>query len=192
MDSGFHKADVSRDLEFVGSSFAEVETAPTLAAMALNPLRRELVTWLPEYDFGVMSHGFAPHGRDYVWIIEAGGTYRLTLTHVVELHYETRVLTGKSNPEAWDDRLTDYATAYAEGSPEGYVWGTNWSLAYPGIETPDSHPQASHWSDKTGRPMHAMSIETDRFKITAIFHECRSEKLSDDAPTLSKVLIPIK
>ena len=60
-------------------------SAPKTTAMDGNPLRRELEDWLPEVDFGVMSHGFLPHGRDYVWIIEApSGTYQLTLSHVVE------------------------------------------------------------------------------------------------------------
>ena len=72
--------------------------------------------WLPEIDFGVMHHGFAPHGRDYVLILQAGGTYELILTHVVELQYETRVQ-DQVWPKSWDDRLTDYAARAAAGNP---------------------------------------------------------------------------
>jgi hypothetical protein len=39
--------------------------------------------------------------------------------------------------------------------------------------------------------MHAMAIETDRFKISLIFHDIRERKLSDEAPVVSQVLIPL-
>ena len=58
--------------------------------MAEHPLRKPMREWLPELDFGVMHHGFAPHGRDYVLVLRAAGTYEMMLTHVVEMHYETR------------------------------------------------------------------------------------------------------
>jgi hypothetical protein len=79
-------------------------------------MRKPMQDWLPEIDFGVMSHGFAPHGRDYVLIVQAAGTYEVTLTHVVELHYETRVH-DEVWPTSWDDRLTNYAEWEAAGNP---------------------------------------------------------------------------
>jgi len=53
-----------------------------------NPLARLLKDSLSEYDFGVLEHGFAPHGRDYRFVIQDSlcidpGTYELTFTHVV-------------------------------------------------------------------------------------------------------------
>jgi len=42
-----------------------------------------------------------------------------------------------------DDRLTDYVEWEAAGKPDGYVWGRNWSLAYPGLEAPDDDPTAA-------------------------------------------------
>ena len=145
--------------------------------------------WLPEIDFGVMHHGFAPHGRDYVLILQAAGTYELTLTHVVELHYETRVH-DEVWPASWDDRLTDYATWEAAGTPEGYVWGTNWSLAYPGLDVPDDDPIAARWSQRLGKPMFALAMETDRFRLSIVFHDVRTRKLSEDDSTIRQVLIP--
>lgn len=137
-----------------------------------------------------MSHGFAPHGRDYVFIIEIGGTYELTLTHVVDLHVETRVRDDVW-PESWDDVFTDYSVWEAAGHPEGYVWGSNWSLAYPGLYVPNEDPAAERWSERLGKSMFAASIETDRFKISAVFHSAQARKLSDHSPTISKVLNPL-
>lgn len=90
--------------------------------MPENPLRKPMREWLPDVDFAVMRHEFTPHGRDYVLILQAAATYELTLTHVVELHYDTRVRDDVW-PLSWDDRLTDYAVWEAAGKPEGYLWG---------------------------------------------------------------------
>jgi len=70
--------------------------------------------------------------------------------------------------------------------------GGNTDLVNCHRNSPDRDPVAVKWSETTGRPMHAMSVETDRFKIVVVFHDCRSQKLSDEAQTLAKALIPIK
>jgi len=75
--------------------------------------------------------------------------------------------------------------------PDGYVWGSNWSMAYPGLDLPDGDPTASKWSERLGRPMHAMTIETDRFSFSTIFHDVRTRKLSDDDSVLRQVTLPL-
>lgn len=155
--------------------------------MAKNPLSAFLSDWLPEVDFGVLQHGFAPHGRDYILILQAAATYEVTLTHVVEAHYETRVA-DEVWPVSWGDILTDYTAWEAAGSPDGYVWGNNWSLAYPGVSAPESSPAADGWTARLGRPMWAASVETDRFKLSIIFHSARAKKLSDDNSLVGSVL----
>jgi len=39
--------------------------------------------------------------------------------------------------------------------------------------------------------MYAMAVETDRFKISIIFHQVRQRKLSDKARVVGQVLIPL-
>lgn len=157
--------------------------------MSPHPLKTLMAEWLPEYDFGLMQHGFAPHGRDYVLVLQAFGIYRVTLTHVVELHCETRVRDDVW-PDSWDDRFLDYQTWERSGEPSGYVWGTNWSLAYPGLDTEENHPAAKRWSDRLGKPMYFMAIETDLLRLSAIFHSAHAEKLSDERSPLDRVIIP--
>jgi hypothetical protein len=158
--------------------------------MAEHPMRKPMREWLPKIDFGVLDHGFAPHGRDYVLVLQAAGTYELILTHVVELHYETRVA-DVDWPASWDDYLTNYAAWEAAGKPDGYVWGTNWSLAYPGLDVPDDDPIAARWSQRLGKPMFFLALETDRFRLSVVFHDVRTRKLSDDDSTVGRVLIPL-
>jgi hypothetical protein len=160
---------------------------------AIHPLGDLLDGTLSAYDFGVMEHGFAPHGRDYKFVIQDSlcgdpGTYELIFTHVVELKYTTRVgdaIWGTS----WADEFTDYSKWQASGEPEGYVFGTDWSLAYPGIKIPASSPEAQGWSERLQRQMYSASIETDRFCITLTFNEVRHRKLSDETGTVRQPVI---
>jgi hypothetical protein len=160
-----------------------------------NPLSELLNGVLSEYDFGVLQHGFAPHGRDYRFLIQDSlcinpGTYELIFTHVVDLKYETRV-GEKIWPLSWSDEFIDFKGWKDSGKPEGYVFGTNWSLAYPGISALLASPEAEDWSKRLQRPMHSVSIETDRFYIALTFSGVRHRKLSDDVNVVKQVLIPL-
>lgn len=160
-----------------------------------NPLADLLNGTLSEYDFAVFEHGFAAHGRDYRFVIQdslcaSPGTYELTFTHVVDLKYKTRI-GEKVWQISWTDEFTDFAKWKAAGEPEGYVFGTNWSLAYPGITILPSSPDAQDWSRRLQRPMYSASIETDRFYIWLVFSEVRHHKLSDRTDTVRQVLIPL-
>lgn len=162
--------------------------------MAEHPLRKLMREWLPEIDFGVMSHGFAPHGRDYVLVLQTSGSYpyagtwELALTHVVELHYETRLPDGLWLT-SWDDCLTDYAEWEAAGKPGGFLWGANWSNAYPGLDVPDDDPVAARWSQRLGKPMFFVALETAQFRLSIVFHDVRTRKLSDDDSTIRQAII---
>jgi len=160
-----------------------------------NPLTVLLNGTLSEYDFGVMEHGFVSHGRDYRFVIQDSlcidpGTYELTFTHVVDLKYETRI-GEKVWQISWADEFTDYTRWKAAGEPDGYVFGTEWSLAYPGITKLPSSPEAEDWSKRLERPMYAASIETDRFCIALVFNQVRHRKLSNETGVVRKVLIPL-
>jgi hypothetical protein len=160
-----------------------------------NPLALAVESWLAGCDFAVMSHGFAQHGRDYVFIIEDSigrdpGTHRLTVTHVVSLKYET-AQSDQSWRQSWDDRFIDYDAYLKAGEPEGYPWYYNFSAAWPGLKAPDSTPDSLRWSEKLGHPMFEMTLETDRFRIGMIFHDLRAEKLSEETPTVSRSVVPL-
>lgn len=155
-----------------------------------HPITKATDEWLPEFDFALLSHGMANHGRDYVMTVQAGGSYELTLTHVVEVHMETRVRDDVW-PPSWGDAFIDYAAWQAAGEPEGYVWGTNWSLAYPGLDAPADEPKAAEWSQRLGKPMFYMAVETDRLRLSLIFHDVRWVRVSDENSMLDKMLIPL-
>jgi len=160
-----------------------------------NPLTRLLGGSLSQCDFGVLEHGFLPHGRDYRFEIQDSlcadpGTFELTFTHVVDLKYETRVAETVWLV-SWADEFTDYARWEVSGEPEGYVFGTDWSLAYPGISVLLASPEALDWTKRLQRQMCAARIETDRFCISLVFSEVHHRKLSDEIGVVRKVVIPL-
>jgi hypothetical protein len=160
-----------------------------------NPLLGLLKGSLSEYDFGVLEHGFAPHGRDYRFVIQDSlcrdpGTYELVFTHVVDLRYETRV--GDTVwRTSWTDEFTDYARWKASGEPEGYVFGTDWSLAYPGITVPAASLEVQGWSERLQHPMYSATVETDRFSISLVFSSLIHRKISEGTEVVRQVLIPL-
>lgn len=161
----------------------------------MNPLTRLLQERLPAIDVGVMAHGFAAHGRDYFFRLEnrfgpTPGTFELTFTHVVEFNYVTAVRDDVWH-RSWADDFTDYVRWENAGEPDGYVFGTNWSLAYPGFKAIEADPAAAAWSDRLQRPMFAATVETDRFKIALVFYDISYERLNDCSSTVSQVIVPM-
>ncbi|QIL21083.1 hypothetical protein [Thermomonas sp. HDW16] len=154
-----------------------------------------LLEWLPESDFGVMDHGFVPHGRDYYLLVECSmgqnqGRHQLQFTHIAELSYTT-VVADDVWAKSWGEAFVDYQAWLDAGEPDGYVWGTCWSLAWPGIRAVEPSTKAIDWSARFGKSMYEAQIETDRFRINLVFHSLRSAKVSDETSTVSSVVIPL-
>jgi hypothetical protein len=156
----------------------------------------QILEWLPELDFAVLAHGWAKHGRDYLVVVEdclggKPGQHEITLTHCVRLEYETRVR-DEVFQRSWTDEFTDYKRWQESGEPDGYVWGTDWSDAYPGLEIVRDSQIADEWSARLNKKMHEVTLETDRFFMRIIFHSVRSRKLSESTDTISKVVVPLR
>jgi hypothetical protein len=163
--------------------------------MNMHPLK-SILSWLPELDFAVVWHSFTDYGRDYQIIIEDchgsdPGQHKLTFTHCVHAFVESRVRDDVW-PVSWGDEFIDYDKWVTAGEPGGYVWGTKWSLAYPGIEAVEESPIAKEWSDRLGKNMYEITLETDRFFLRLIFHSIKSEKIGDDTSTISQITVPLK
>ena len=154
-----------------------------------------LLDWLPDCDFGVMDHGFVPHGRDYSFLVESSmgkrpGRHQVQFTHVAELSYATAVADDVW-ARSWGEAFVDYQSWLDAGEPDGYVWGTCWSMAWPGIRAIEPSARAAAWATRLGNSMHEVEIETDRFRINLIFHTLRWAKVSDETSTVPSVAIPL-
>jgi hypothetical protein len=151
---------------------------------------------LPEIDFGVLGHGYAPYMRDYAVVVQfagdgpASGIYRCFFTHCVLASVETRVRDDVW-PQSWGDELINYETWRKSGEPDGFVWGTNWSLAYPGLSYIPQSPDALAWSTRLGKEMHEITIETEAFFLRLVCHDIRMERVSEEQSPLNEVLTPL-
>lgn len=159
------------------------------------PSLDDLLQWLHPVDFAVLGHGWAKHGRDYLIVVQDmlgsdPGTHELTFTHCVRLDYETRVRDDVW-PRSWSDEFLEYQGWLDAGAPGGYVWGTDWSNAYPGITSSDRSKLAEDWTRRLGKDMSEMALETDRFALRLIFHAVLWRKLNQDTGTISQVNIPL-
>jgi hypothetical protein len=160
------------------------------------PFEDKLRELLPEIDFGVLWHGYAPYMRDYDIVVQIpgngpdAGVHRCTFTHCVLSSIETRVRDDVW-PLSWGDELINYETWQKSGEPDGFVWGTNWSLAYPGLSSILDSPDASAWSRRLGKEMHEITIETEAFFLRLVCHDVRMERISEDQSPLNKILVPL-
>src|SRR5690349_7443233 len=88
------------------------------------------------FDGALLFHSCTRYMRDYELIVEnhvgpaERGTYSYLFRYCVEANFSTPLL-GKHYRTSLDDRLIVYETGK---DLEGYVWGANWSLLYPGWE----------------------------------------------------------
>lgn len=149
------------------------------------------------FDLPILEHGFASYMRDYRIVSEIGGKsehrgrYLHTFTHcpVVNLTMTVRDDVWR---ESWDDHFTDYQRWTDAGEPDGYVWGVNWSMAYPGPTYVDDSALAREWSERLGHPMHEAVIETNAFRMQIVFHDLKVERIGDDVSVYDQVTIPLK
>ncbi|WP_159679290.1 hypothetical protein [Luteimonas sp. 9C] len=154
-----------------------------------------ILDWLLDCDFGVMDHGFVPHGRDYTFLVESSmgkdaGRHQVQFTHVAELSYATAVADDVW-AKSWGDVLVDYQSWLDAGEPDGFVWGTCWALARTGIRAVEPAPKAAAWAARLGNPMYEAEIDTDRFRINLIFGSLQWAKVSEETSTVSSVAIPL-
>lgn len=149
------------------------------------------------FDIPILSHGFASYQRDYVIESEIGGNtehrghYRFTFTHRVVANLATTVR-DDSWKVSWDERFTDYSRWLADGGPDGYVWGVNWSMAYPGPDYVGNSTLAAEWGNRLEQTMHEAVIETNAFRLQLVFHDLHVERTGDEASVHDEVTFPFR
>jgi hypothetical protein len=147
----------------------------------------------PMFDMSILEHHFTPYLRDYDIIVEsyaadprgtgsyAEGLYRYRFDHCPLVHVETAV-SDESWKVSWDDHFTDHDAWRAAGEPSGYVWGVNYSDAYPGPKYIHDSSLAAEWSRRLGKLMHEVVIETNGHNVRIIFHDVSIRKIARGDP----------
>ncbi|GIH25648.1 hypothetical protein Aph01nite_39580 [Acrocarpospora phusangensis] len=79
--------------------------------------------------------------------------------------------------ESLDDRLTTYRTG---ADLDGYVWGVNWQLLYPGATLVTDSPTAQNWAAAVGIDFHEIRIQTNAHDLTLVFSDLQIEELPSE------------
>ena len=133
--------------------------------------------------------------RDYELIVEnhvgpaEPGTYSYLFRYCVEAHVSTP-LSGAIYRESLDDRLIDYESGK---DLNGYVWGVNWSLLYPGWSLISPSQKAAKWGKEIGIEFHEVVIESNAYTIALVFSELTITKLSEQVSQgINQTFIPVR
>ena len=147
-------------------------------------------------DCAILSHGFTSYWRDYyfhietLWQGEYAGQYLLMFRHCYELKYITSVQ-KEGIRKSWDDLYTDYEKWERAGKPEGFVWGTNLAMCYPGFTMIENSALAKSWAERLGKEMKEVQVETETYKINFIYHDWTLKKLNKDNSLISQAIFPL-
>jgi hypothetical protein len=130
------------------------------------------------FDQSLLFHGFAEHMRDYDLYIYATADpstgiqpahLRYRFTHCVVANITTTVRDDVW-PRSLDERLIDYDTAIKE-EVDGYVWGVNWQMLYPGIALVERSALAAEWAARLGFDLREAVIEGNGHLMQLVFRD---------------------
>jgi hypothetical protein len=134
------------------------------------------------FDQALLRHGFVDYMRDYEVIIYATADHRsgIAPTHLrylfrycVQAHCNTTV-----PADVWQDSLDDRLTNYETGVDlDGYVWGVNWHLLYPGASLVADSAPAQQWGAAIGIDFHEIRIQTNAHDLTLVFSDLQVQEL---------------
>jgi hypothetical protein len=147
------------------------------------------------FDQAIVFHGYAKHMRDYDVFIYATADprtgiepehLRYRFTHCVRATVTTAV-----RRDVWkrslDERLLDYESYLAADDLDGYVWGVDWQLLYPGISLLDQSAEADQWSADLDIPFHEAKIETNGHDVSLVFSDLHVDRVG---PGHSPFVVP--
>lgn len=125
------------------------------------------------FDQSIIRHGMLEYIRDYEII-----GYLKGKNSDVELQY---IFKGciKSNfqikvaPENFslDKRLLDLDKQTESDYPRGFIWGTNFSIVYPGWKMTENSDELKELEKSYGIKFYEILFETNAYELTLIFHD---------------------
>ena len=140
------------------------------------------------FDQALVYHAFTPYMRDYeaiVYVTADPGSgipprhQRYLFRYCVEASIESTVDVG-----TWRDSLDERLIRNESGVDlDGYVWGVNWQVLYPGMALVSPSARAQRWAEKVGIEFHEIRIEANAHRITLVFSDLEvSDVAVDYAP----------
>jgi hypothetical protein len=136
------------------------------------------------FDSDLIYHGFTKYTRDYELFVynsvdpRSGSTSwhdRYFFRMCTEADVRSRV-----RAEVWATSLDDglLERHRATRDDEGYVWGVQSQVLYPGATLIEESVRARHWEQEVGVPFHEVLIEANAQTISLVFAELQVARVS--------------
>lgn len=88
---------------------------------------------------------------------------------------------------SWTDEYTHYRAWEQAGEPAGYVWGVEYMVAYPGLTYIANSTLAQEWSQRLGKLLHEVLIETNGHNIRLVFYDVVITKIAQGHPDTNEL-----
>lgn len=134
------------------------------------------------YDTEIVSHGFVPQMRDYRLVVErfegtVAGRYVYTFRGCVEVAY---CLTLPPDAVSLDDSLLDATSAAMPAS--AFQWHAATACVDGAATLAADSPRAVSWTARLGQPMAEVSIETNVYRLSLVFHDLDIQRVTAERP----------
>jgi len=152
----------------------------------------------------ILRHGFTDYMRDYEIIIGSRDgpprtdVYKYQFIGCVEVSYTTALgrcfeeptsIFGKSINDEFVFSGPDYPE---KNDPDGFIWGVRYADVLSGWTYYGNSKRAKDWSQRIGRKMHEISVETNAYGLELVFADVRYAFLGHWPEVVFKKDYPLK
>jgi hypothetical protein len=152
----------------------------------------------------ILRHGFTDYMRDYEIIVGSRDGPPRTDIHIyqfigcVEASYSTALGRCFEEPtsifgESINDEFVFSGPDYPEkNDPDGFIWGVRYAEVLSGWNYYENSKRARTWSQRIGRKMHEISVETNAYGLELVFADIRYAFLGHSPEVVFKKDYPLK
>lgn len=131
------------------------------------------------FDQAITRHGMLECIRDYEVIgylsgVDFESEVQFIFKGCIKVDYKVKVA-----PEHYsmDDRLLDLDRQDEPDYPEGFIWGANFAVVYPGWTLKQDTDELKKLEKNYGLKFYEIYFDTNAYDLTIIFHEIDTKEL---------------
>ena len=125
------------------------------------------------FDQAIIRHGMLNNIRDYEVIgFIYGQEYEEEIQYIFKgcIKADFKVIV-KPEHYSMDDRLLDLSRQSESDYPNGFIWGVNYAVTYPGLTLTENSDELIQLEKTYGLKFNKIFIETNAYELTLIFHD---------------------
>jgi hypothetical protein len=131
------------------------------------------------FDQAITRHGILEYIRDYEVIgyisgMDFDSEVQFVFKGTIKVDYKVKVA-----PEHYsmDYRLIDLDHQCEPDYPEGFIWGVNFAVVYPGWTIHQDTSELKELEKKYGLKFYSVYFETNAYDLTITFHDLETKEI---------------